>query len=253
MIRKAVVAVAALSLTAACGGQEETDLTEAQGSVTSAMLHLAPAPGSAASFGSLVVGTSRVETYVVTNGGTRQSSSRLFLSITSGDFSLVAPTTGDCVSGSTTLGPGRSCTVHVQFMPTTTGARSATLTVHAQVGGFANLALSGNGLSPAVLVLSPASLVFATTAVTTPSAPQIFTIVNVGGTTTGPISSSLTGSNATDFAITSSTCSVLLAPGATCTITVVFTPAATGARSAQLTVTAIPGGVATASLAGNGV
>jgi large repetitive protein len=72
------------------------------------------------------------------------------------------------------------------------------------------------------------------------------------GTATLAIASVATSS--AEFPILTNTCSTTLAPGASCTITVEFAPATTGARSGSLTITDdAPSGTQTVSLAGNGL
>ena len=59
-------------------------------------------------------------------------------------------------------------------------------------------------------------------------------VTNSGTATMNLGTISLTGMNASDFAIQSNNCSATLIPAAKCTIAVAFTPAATGARLGQL-------------------
>jgi uncharacterized repeat protein (TIGR03803 family) len=92
-----------------------------------------------------------------------------------------------------------------------------------------------------VLTLSRSSLTFANQIVGTPSPGQAATLTNTG---TGAMTFSgftLAGANATDFALTN-TCGGTLAANTGCTIFVTFTPAAAGARTAQLSVTDNAGG-----------
>jgi fibronectin type 3 domain-containing protein len=68
------------------------------------------------------------------------------------------------------------------------------------------------------------------------SSAQTFTLSNTGNATLDIASIVFTGTNATDFS-ENATCGATLAPNSSCTIAVVFTPAASGGRSASLTVT----------------
>src|SRR5205814_1022856 len=71
------------------------------------------------------------------------------------------------------------------------------------------------------------------------SSAQTVTLKNSGTGSLTISSIGLTGTNAGDFAQTN-TCpssSSTLAPGASCTISVTFTPTATGSRSASVTIT----------------
>ena len=81
----------------------------------------------------------------------------------------------------------------------------------------------------------PASLLFGSQLVNTPSTTQAVTFMNIGTVSMTGIVTAVTGTNAGEFA-PSSSCGGTLAPGAACTIGVTFTPAATGPRSASLSV-----------------
>ena len=100
--------------------------------------------------------------------------------------------------------------------------------------------------------LHPASLLFGNLFVHTTSASQTITLSDMG---TAPLSISqiaITGANSGDFA-QSNNCGTSLAGAGSCTITVTFTPAATGPRSAAITVTdSAAGSPHTASLSGTG-
>jgi hypothetical protein len=102
------------------------------------------------------------------------------------------------------------------------------------------------------VVVSPSSDNFGNVAVGG-SAQQIFTVTNDSPNTVTISGIAFTGANPTDF-VDTNTCTAALATAATCTVTVTFSPAAVGARSAILTVTdnaaASP---QTAALMGTGV
>lgn len=100
---------------------------------------------------------------------------------------------------------------------------------------------------------SPTSVTFPNTNVSFSSSPIIVTFTNSGGSTMTGISISITGTNAGDFSQTN-TCSSSLAQLASCTISVTFTPSATGSRSASISVSdSAPGSPHTAGLSGTGV
>ncbi len=96
------------------------------------------------------------------------------------------------------------------------------------------VACGANG-SPKV-TLNPGSLTFASQSVGTTSATQNITLSNSGSGTLTISALSITGANAGDFG-GSTNCSSSLAAGSSCTISIFFKPAATGTRSATLTVT----------------
>jgi hypothetical protein len=142
---------------------------------------------------------------------------------------------------------GSSCVVNVTFTPTATGALTGTVTVTYTNAGSETLqtttiTLTGTG-TPATggaLTVTPSSLAFGSQALTTTSAPLSVTVMN---TSTGPVNFTgftTSGADAEDFSVplpnTSSGCSPTgtLAAGASCTINVLFTPQANGARAATL-------------------
>jgi acid phosphatase len=86
------------------------------------------------------------------------------------------------------------------------------------------------------VTLSPASLSFGNQNVGTTSSSQPLTLANNQSTALTGVSVSITGTNASDFAETDN-CGTSVAANSNCTINVTFTPTASGARSATLTVT----------------
>ena len=91
---------------------------------------------------------------------------------------------------------------------------------------------SGGGTSTpgsAYIMLSPSSISFPSTTVGQTSAAQTVTITNTG-TATATVGSSLV-SGSTSFSQTATTCGSSLAAGASCTVSIVFTPAAAGSVS----------------------
>src|SRR2546422_10943 len=96
------------------------------------------------------------------------------------------------------------------------------------------------GIAPAV-TLAPTNLAFGTQRLSTTSPVQTVTLTNSGTATLSITSIVLAGLNPGDFAIAAgNTCPTgagSVAPGASCTISISFTPAATGARTATVTIT----------------
>ncbi len=171
---------------------------------------------------------------------------RLNLNISSitiaGDFSE----TDTCAGQS--IGAEGTCSIHVTFNPTQTGAEQGTLTVDANVsGGQLTAALNGTGLAPADVVLTPSSLTFPLTNVGAQSAAQTITVANTGGTSASLSSEAVSG----DFAIVGNTCAASLATDTSCTLSIVFAPAGSGTRSGTLTI-ADSLGSQTAQLSGTG-
>jgi hypothetical protein len=194
-------------------------------------------------FGTVVVGaTSGKKPVTLTNTG----SSTLNISsiTTSGDFGQ-ATSSKPCGS---TLAPGKSCTIDVTFTPTQTGTRTGTLTLtDNSPSSPQTVALSGTGAVQATL--TPASEKFATEKVGTSSPAKVLTLTNKQAVALTSIVISTTG----DFSVSATTCTTSLAAKAKCTISVVFTPTATGTRTGTLSVAdSAVGSPQTSSLTGTG-
>jgi beta-propeller repeat-containing protein/centrosomal CEP192-like protein len=100
------------------------------------------------------------------------------------------------------------------------------------------------------IALNPAGLVFPPQSLNTVSQPQTVTLTN-GDAPLTITSIALTGTNPGDFTEIN-TCGASLAAGAQCTITVTFTPTATGVRRASVAITdSAPGSPQVVSLSGS--
>jgi len=176
------------------------------------------------SFGNeLLNDTSAAKTVTVTNTG---SATLDISSITaSGDFAISANTCG------ATLAVKKICKVSVTFTPKVLGNLKGTLTFTDNAPNSPQaVALSGTGIAPATL--TPASATYAAQKVGTTSAAKKFTLTNNQTVTLTSIAISTTG----DFAVSAKTCATSLAAKGKCTISVTFTPKATGTRTGQLSV-----------------
>lgn len=160
------------------------------------------------------------------------------------DFTI---TSSDCtnktlVPAGRTQDPGNAdqfCTVVLAFDPSTAGAKTATLrlTEQAPAGTVHDIALTGVGTQP-TLSTDQAGVSFGAQQVGTTAPMQTVTVRNTGGASLLVTGASTSG----DFAIVSSTCtSNTLAPNATCSIDLHFTPAATGVRNGTLDITSAAG------------
>jgi phospholipase C len=135
----------------------------------------------------------------------------------------------------TQLAPGANCTVLVAFKPRQKGTRPGTLSFTDDAPGSPQtVALSGVGT---VVKLDPTSLNFGDQKVGTRSTPKTVTLTNTGTTSLTISAISIIGTNAADFAKTT-TCSLgsPLGPGLSCTINVSFKPLQLGARAAALAI-----------------
>jgi hypothetical protein len=134
-----------------------------------------------------------------------------------------------------TLAAAATCTVSVEFSPTSTGALSSSLSIADNAGTSPQaVSLSGSGTSGSspVVSLSPSSLTFASQNVGSTSTAQSVTLSNSGHAPLSITSIAASG----DFAETN-TCGTSVAAGANCQIAVTFTPTATGSRAGAVTIT----------------
>jgi hypothetical protein len=131
-----------------------------------------------------------------------------------------------------------NCTISVTFTPSASGIRSASLSIADNASGSPQtVALSGAGTSASGTVsLSPNNIAFSSEPVDMTSAGETVTLTNNGSTILSITSIAVTGANASDFA-QNNTCGSSVAAGANCTIVVLFTPSASGARSAAISIT----------------
>src|SRR5207302_1809782 len=114
--------------------------------------------------------------------------------------------------------------------------------------------LTGTGTAP-VVSLTPTSVPFGNQRINTTSAAQTVTLTNSGSAALTISGITITGTNAGDFGQTNN-CPIspaTLAANGSCTISVTFTPTATGSRSGTLSVSDnATGSPQTASLSGTG-
>lgn len=183
--------------------------------------------------------TSAVRTLSLSNQGTAALS--ISSLVVSGEFSQ----SNNC---GTSLAPGASCSINVQFTPVALGTRNGTLTVTDNAPGSPQTAsLTGTGIGPTAS-LSPNSLDFGGQRAGFPTATRRVTLSNTG---TGAMSISSIAASA-DFTQTNY-CGTSLAAGASCFIDVAFSPAASslGLRTGTLQVTTnAPGSPHTSTLSG---
>src|SRR5262245_39925626 len=185
------------------------------------------------SFAARTVGTtSPAQNVTLTNTGS--------VAMTIGSIGVVGANAGDFAQTNGcpgTLAAGASCTISVMFTPAAAGARTASVSISDNAAGSPHtVALSGTGVAAAPAVsLSPASLGFGQQPVGTSCAAHSLTLTNsgTGAMTIGSIG--VTGANAGDYAQTN-TCPGTLAVGASCTISVTFTPSAAGSRTASVSI-----------------
>jgi len=195
------------------------------------------------SFASTAVGAlSSAQTVTLTNSG-----GELLTGIA---VTASGPFQSSSTCGTQLTGPA-SCTISVVFAPGQQGSLTGTLSV-ADALRTQTVALSGTGVAPPALSVSPSSLSFSAQQTGVASAPQTITVTNVGGLAMANVGFQTTGAAAASYAVSSTNCGAALNSGSSCAAQIVFTPPATGAITAALTVSSSTPGVVPFTVSLNG-
>jgi len=200
------------------------------------------------SFGDQLINTSASNPVTLTNTGT--GTMTITVIKIGGTNAQWFSQTNNC---ETQLPANDSCQITVTFDPRGLGAFTAALIFDDNTPGSPQgVSLSGIGAQP-VVALSPKSLAFGSVIVGQSSAPQVSTLTNSGDYALTISSVTLAGTDTQDYS-QSNNCVGSVPAGGSCTITVVFTPTATGSRTAVVGITDnAPGNPQTISLSGAGV
>jgi hypothetical protein len=202
-----------------------------------------------ADFGAATVGsTSATQTIVISNSGNVPTG--FFIGIIAGgdagSFQLLDENCTDAP-----LMPAGSCTAHVRFRPQGPGPKTAHLAFFGEGEGGAMVALTGEGVAPAV-TLVPSGYDFGAQTTGTKGASHAFAVRNEGSTALDLGSVAIVGTDLDEFPLTSDECTgATLAPGAECLVRIRFAPDGVGAKTAKLRVDS-DAGVFTAALQGLG-
>jgi FG-GAP-like repeat/Abnormal spindle-like microcephaly-assoc'd, ASPM-SPD-2-Hydin len=160
--------------------------------------------------------------------------------------------TNTCPAAGASLAAGASCTLGNVFDPTASEAANAQVLITSSNGSALGYQETGNGNVP--IMMNPRTITFpGYTLIGSTSAAKITTFTNVSGVPVTFTSLVLSGTNQTEFSQTSTCPGVLgnapgsLAPGASCTSNIYFTPTQSGGA----TVTEIYSGNFTVGRAGS--
>jgi phospholipase C len=140
--------------------------------------------------------------------------------------------TTTCPVSPNTLAGSGSCTISAYFTPTDLGTRTRTLTILTDAGANPAVNLTGSGILPAAV--SPGSLNFAAQLLGTASPPQTVTLTN---NQKKPLKITSITASPSDFA-DATTCPLspsTVAGGASCTVSVTFSPKEAGTSTGTLT------------------
>ena len=175
------------------------------------------------SFGNVPVGTTSIARKI-TLANTGTASLTITSITTSGPFAQ----TNTC---GTSVKAGKNCSISVTFSPTANGKATGSVTITDNASNSPqSVSLTGSGVTG--VTLSPTTLTFPTTTIGQTSAPLTSTLANNNTTTLTISSITITG----PFAQTN-TCGNSQASGAKCTISVTYTPTATGTQTGVVTIT----------------
>ncbi len=172
--------------------------------------------------------TSSPKNITVTNGGTAAVRiSRIYVAgANPGDFRQF----NTCVPE---IRPGSTCTIQLVFAPTAKNTRRGVLGIsHSDPGSPAAIPVTGIAT---VIALSRQSLSFGNQLVGTRSLPQNITVTNLGTTPVNFTAMTIVGRNVSEFS-QANTCGTGIAGGASCTISVTFTPTLAGIGRATLNI-----------------
>lgn len=197
-------------------------------------------PGSL-NFGVALVGSTLTLPIRITNAGSKPA---IFSGITTtGDYA----SSSNCPPSGTALAPNATCTLQVSFTPTATGVRPGTLSIASSASTQPLIAaLTGVGVQ-SHLQINPTSLSFGNVAVGA-TASLSLTLANTGTASISRIAFTATG----DYAVTTPCAFTTLSAGASCSVTIAFTPKAPGTRTGILTITSSdPTSPDAATLTGN--
>ncbi len=223
-------------------------------------------PGDAFTYCAQAVGTvSGPQTFTVTSTNSVTGLNIAFTAIpglsaqfNASDFTIETTTCGPALPANS------SCTLAVAFTPTTSGPRSALLTATDSQGDSVSLNLSGS-TSAALVFSQPITSACRLRLFNFCNEPQggatpliTYTLQNNSGTqitglaVTPPVPTSPPTLPPTNFTVQSTTCTPTLAAGASCTLSIAFTPQNTGLIQAPIIVTDAQGDIVGLNLAGTG-
>jgi hypothetical protein len=156
----------------------------------------------------------------------------------------------------TALAPSVSCSLVVNFLATTPGSKKDSVSI---AGGGASgtvftVPIVARALNPAKLVITPSTPQSFAASVGQTSSPITFSVANAGDMPTGTLIGGLSGPDASNFRLASFSC-LVLAPLASCSLSVVFEPKAAdggASRTALLTVSDPSGARSTVSVSLSG-
>ncbi|MEY2894000.1 MAG: hypothetical protein RJA98_3908 [Pseudomonadota bacterium] len=243
---------ATLTVTHNASGGSSTAGLSGTGVAATPVIGVSP---SALSFSQVVGSRSAASTVTISNSGTAALTlgTFTFTGAQASDFALGSSNT--CTAGGN-VAASSSCALSVTFLPTASGARSASLVItHNASGASSTITLSGTGTAAPqpTVSLNSSALTFGAAVVGSSSATQTVTVSNSGSAALSFTGFTLTGASGDYTRSGSCSTASALAAGSSCTVVLGFTPTATGTRSATLTIASnASNGSAAIALSGTG-
>lgn len=200
--------------------------------------------GSTYNFGNVVATTTAEKTFTITNSGSLQATSISGSGLASpysfkgGSF---PGTGGSCVS---TLAAAATCTFVVEFTPPSAGSSTDTIDIAYNNGVSAqvsNRPVQGNGVTAALLTVSNGPTFNFGTIANNGTVDATLTVTNSGGfaatsVTGSGLAAPFTFKGGGAFPGTGGTCTATIAPSASCTVTLTYSPTTLATHTDALSV-----------------
>jgi len=240
-------------LTVSAGAGTTPTYVTLSGTATSIL----PSNNGTLDFGSVIVGQPSIQWYKITQPFstlTAASSTADYTAILIEDLGYGHGQPPSSAFTSDTTGPCTNCWLGIQFKPSATGSRDATLTLASgTTGNPYSLALTGTGLALIGLQLTPTTPDFGPAPIHSTTAPTLFTLTNLSPSPITLTSTTLTG----DFALSTAptggpSCTGTLVPTASCFLQITFSPTAQNQRAGTLAIDTSYGTI-TSTLSGFGL
>ena len=204
---------------------------------------LLSASAQSLSFGSVATGTSQTRSETVTNaGGSALTISQVTSTGTGFSFGGI--------NAPVTLSPGQNFTFSVSFTPTSAGSASGALSIVSNASNPSySVTLTGSGVAPGQLAVTPATMSFGSVTV-----GSTFSQTGTLSASSAPVTVSSIGGNSSEFSVSGISLPLTIAAGSTASFKVIFSPQASGTASASLAFVSNAFNTPTLqSLTGNGI
>jgi Bacterial Ig-like domain (group 3)/Abnormal spindle-like microcephaly-assoc'd, ASPM-SPD-2-Hydin len=213
-------------------------ITEAPSGATTEVVQKASAQGYLVFPGQTEGTTSAAQIATVTNVGNTDAvlTGYSFTGTYAADFSVDPTTTSCLLTPGSSLGPGETCQIGVNFTPSAAGVLDASMVfLDNTVTNSNTILLQGSGTAPEPSFV-PGSISFPNTTPTQSNTIPV-TVTNKGNVALEVSGITLGGANASAFSFAGNCAGGSIAPGSSCTLNVTFQPSTTGSYSAALNFT----------------